>query len=153
GHVVADAVQFLPDDAVAEKKPAPKAALAAKPLRPVPDVKQMEAELKRLQASGPDRPVAMAVSEGKAEDCAICIPGNAHNHGAKAPRGFLSAVAPAGDPKLAIPANESGRKQLAAWLTSPDNPLTARVLVNRVWHHLFGAGLVRTVDNFGSTGE
>src|SRR5262249_59299561 len=48
---------------------------------------------------------------------------------------------------------ESGRRQLAQWLSSADNPLTARVMVNRVWHHLFGAGLVRTVDNFGSTGE
>ena len=43
--------------------------------------------------------------------------------------------------------------QLASWLTQPDNPLTARVMVNRVWHHLFGAGIVRTVDNFGATGE
>jgi hypothetical protein len=47
----------------------------------------------------------------------------------------------------------SGRYELADWLASADNPLTARVFVNRVWHHLFGAGIVRTVDNFGSTGE
>jgi hypothetical protein len=48
---------------------------------------------------------------------------------------------------------QSGRHELADWLASADNPLTARVFANRVWHHLFGAGIVRTMDNFGSTGE
>jgi hypothetical protein len=52
-----------------------------------------------------------------------------------------------------MPSDESGRKELADWLASRDNPLTARVFVNRVWHALFGAGMVRTVDNFGTTGE
>jgi len=52
-----------------------------------------------------------------------------------------------------MPANESGRRQLADWIASRDNPLTARVMANRVWHWLFGAGLVRTTDNFGTTGE
>jgi hypothetical protein len=53
----------------------------------------------------------------------------------------------------ALPAEQSGRKQLAEWLANAQNPLTARVMVNRTWHWLFGAGLVRTVDNFGTTGE
>src|SRR5262249_25480460 len=52
-----------------------------------------------------------------------------------------------------IPPGESGRRQLAEWLASTRNPLTARVMVNRIWHWLFGAGLVRTVDSFGTTGE
>jgi cytochrome c553 len=52
-----------------------------------------------------------------------------------------------------IPANQSGRRELAQWMVSRDNPLTTRVIVNRIWHHLFGEGLVRTVDNFGTTGE
>jgi hypothetical protein len=54
---------------------------------------------------------------------------------------------------VALPKTRSGRRELAEWLTSRDNPLTARVMVNRVWHWLLGAGLVRTVDNFGTTGE
>jgi hypothetical protein len=53
----------------------------------------------------------------------------------------------------AIPKDQSGRVQLAGWVTAKDNPLTARVYVNRAWHWLFGSGIVRTVDNFGTTGE
>ncbi|MFN7562280.1 MAG: DUF1549 and DUF1553 domain-containing protein, partial [Prosthecobacter sp.] len=55
--------------------------------------------------------------------------------------------------EMSIPKDQSGRLELAKWLTSRQNPLTARVMVNRVWRHLFGAGLVRTMDDFGVTGE
>jgi hypothetical protein len=53
----------------------------------------------------------------------------------------------------AIPNDQSGRRQLGEWLAAKDNPLPARVMANRVWHWLIGQGLVRTVDNFGTTGE
>ncbi|MCB1231068.1 MAG: DUF1553 domain-containing protein, partial [Verrucomicrobiae bacterium] len=68
------------------------------------------------------------------------------------PRGTLSLF----DENMASPnisQTESGRLQLAEWLTDPANPLTARVFVNRVWHHLFGTRLVETVDNFGLLGS
>mgnify|MGYP002623596023 CR=1 FL=1 len=85
------------------------------------------------------------------EDCHITIRGNAHILGKKVPRGFPSAIAPKDKPRFTR--GGSGRVQLAQWIADPRNPLTARVWVNRVWHHLFGAGIVRSVDNFGMRGE
>ncbi len=70
--------------------------------------------------------------------------------------GFLT-VATYGDPQTVITRQDgrtSGRRlALARWLTSRDNPLTARVIVNRIWHHHFGRGIVRTLDNLGQMGE
>jgi hypothetical protein len=62
-------------------------------------------------------------------------------------------VAVRSEAAVEMPSNESGRRQLAGWIASANNPLTARVFVNRVWSWLFGTGIVRTVDNFGTTGE
>ena len=71
--------------------------------------------------------------------------------GATVPRGVLR-VLPAGTART-INSNQSGRKELADWLASDSNPLTPRVYANRIWHRLFGVGLVPTVDNFGSRGD
>ena len=81
----------------------------------------------------------------------INIRGSVHNLGELVPRGFLR-VATIGD-SSELPTNESGRRELAFWLASVKNPLAARVAVNRVWCWLIGAGIVRTPDNFGTTGE
>ncbi len=70
--------------------------------------------------------------------------------------GFLSAITYGNPPIELRPANRrtSGRRlALAEWLTSRDNPMTARVMVNRIWHHHFGRGIVATLDNFGKMGE
>src|SRR5439155_797489 len=81
----------------------------------------------------------------------IAVRGNPHILGAKVARGFLSAI-PLVNPPSIDPA-QSGRKELAEWLVRKENPLPAQVMVNRIWHHLFGAGIVRTTDDFGRTGE
>jgi hypothetical protein len=116
------------------------------------DVTALEKKLATLQKKAPKRPMAMAVEEAeKIEDCRICIRGSVQHRGPAVPRGVLQ-VATLGDaPK--IPHDESGRRELAEWIVSPQNPLTSRVYVNRVWYYLFGSGLVRTLDNFGTTGE
>ena len=94
---------------------------------------------------------AMAVLDGKAADCPIYIRGELEEKGPVIPRGFVTVLA-ATEP-VKIPPGQSGRLELANWLTSPENPLTARVMANRVWQHLFGEGIVSTPDNFGATGE
>ncbi len=84
-------------------------------------------------------------------DTQIRIRGEAEQLGPTVPRGFLSVVQI--DSVPAIPAGESGRLQLADWIASEHNPLTSRVIVNRVWSHLFGRGIVSSVDNFGINGD
>ena len=93
----------------------------------------------------------MGVNDGRAGNAALLIRGEISQAGESVPRGFVTVLNTA--PPPSIPGNESGRRELAEWLTSKSNPLTARVEVNRIWLHLFGQGLVRTADNFGTNGE
>jgi Protein of unknown function (DUF1553)/Protein of unknown function (DUF1549)/Planctomycete cytochrome C len=158
GHVVVDAVQFLPADEVARTAERGKDEPSG-PSNADPDLdaqkkklQTLENDLKRMRAAAAKHPTVMTVIEReKVEDVAVHFRGSVHTLGEVAPRGFLQVVAPRFESQM--PAEESGRVQLAEWLAAADNPLTARVYVNRAWHWLFGQGLVRTVDNFGSTGE
>ncbi len=95
--------------------------------------------------------LAPAMLDGTGVDERIHIRGVAKAPGELAPRRFLEALA--GPERLAV-ARGSGRLELARQMTDPAlNPLLARVMVNRVWHHLFGRGIVGSVDNFGELGE
>lgn len=154
GYVTVDAVQFLPADEtvedVAAKKEKDKESPTAVKLKR--KLAELEKELKAVQKGQAGRPEAMSVAEDTVpEDAKIHIRGSTRNLGATVPRGFIQAALHGSAP--AIPSDASGRLQLAQWLTSRENPLTARVMVNRIWHWIYGAGIVRTTDNFGSTGE
>ncbi len=140
---------------------------------------EARAEIKKLEASLPALPtVVLTVEEGSAgaygtqgRNLYVQVRGNYSAPGAEAPAVFPRIIA-GEDQKPFVPtkpnpadtleANKirygalrerSGRLELANWLADPAHPLTARVIVNRVWQHHFGEGLVRTPDNFGRLGE
>lgn len=94
---------------------------------------------------------APAILDGNGIDQYVLLKGSAARRGELSPRRFLEAIDGAGQP--AWPKHSSGRRQLADRVLDPANPLTSRVIVNRIWHHLFGRGLVATTDNFGKLGE
>ncbi len=99
-----------------------------------------------------DENLVMGVRDGaRPVDTEIRIRGEANERAQSVPRGFLTIATLADAPKIA--GDRSGREELAQWLTQPENPLTARVAANRIWQHLFGNGIVRTVNNFGANGD
>ena len=116
-------------------------------------IRALEDEKERMTANAPP-PLAMvlAVEEGKPVSLPIHVRGSHLNLARDpVPRGFIRGV---GQTRAgAISENRSGRLELASWLIDETNPLTARVLVNRIWQGHFGEGLVRSSDNFGVRGE
>ncbi len=102
------------------------------------------------EAAVPKFPETMAVSDQTPEDVRVHIRGNHLTQAALVPRRFPRIFQP-NDPPIAP--DHSGRLEFAKWLTDSRHPLTARVLVNRVWQGHVGAGLVRSMDNFGMLGE
>jgi len=117
-----------------------------------PRIKAINKEVEHLKFFAPVAPKAFAVHDrDKPADMRITIRGNPYALGDAVKRGVMRVAA--WDELPPIPANESGRAQLADWIADPRHPLTARVTVNRIWQKLFGEGLVRTVDYFGLRGE
>lgn len=110
-------------------------------------------ELRSLIRAGlpADVPGAYAVHDAKAVDEAIHLRGEPDQRGPVVKRNVPKFLA--GESPPTIPADSSGRRQLAEWLTRPEHPLTARVMVNRIWQHHFGRGIVATASNFGLRGE
>ncbi len=108
-------------------------------------------QLSELAKQAPVKPTLMAVNDGKVRDVKIHHRGDHNMLGDVEPRHFLSLSKV--DKSVQLPANQSGRLELANWLVRPDHPLTARVIVNRIWGWHFGKGIVPTPDNFGIMGE
>ena len=101
-------------------------------------------------ARAPAIPQLYAMAEGAPHDAKIQKRGEPLQPGPEAPRGFLKVL---GDGRLPEGTKESGRRELAEWLSRPSNPLTARVMDNRIWQHHFGRGLVLTTSDFGARGQ
>ena len=109
-------------------------------------------ELRRLRKDLPPKVEVMAVTEYPAADVRVHLRGDYQSLGESVPRRLPEALAArSGQPVM--PADQSGRLQLARWIASPENPLTARVIANRIWRWHFGRGIVPTADNFGVLGE
>jgi hypothetical protein len=104
----------------------------------------------QLEASIPDPVRVPAMADGTGLDEHVFVRGNHKLEGPCAPRRFLQAIAGADQPRIE---QVSGRLQLAERMVAPADPLVARVMVNRVWLHLFGRGLVASPDNFGVLGD
>lgn len=114
-------------------------------------LKKAEADQKAIEEAAPQTPMAMAAEDGKVEDCRVHIRGDTQTLGDSVPRHFLAVLN--GSSTTSASQKQSGRLELAEWLTKPNNPLTARVAVNRIWQEHFGVGLSKTPDNFGLLGD
>ena len=114
-------------------------------------LKTLRDALAALQKEGPNLPAAMGVTEDKVADIAVHLRGDPLKLGSIVPRRMPAALG--GPPLPQFTEKSSGRLQLARWLVDPQNPLTARVIVNRIWRWHFGRGLVSSTDNFGLLGE
>ncbi len=113
------------------------------------ELQHLRAERAVYARTEPALETAYAVREGNAKDASIQRAGDPKSAGPLVRRGFLQILGGAAVP----PGYQgSGRMLLADWIADPDNPLTARVMVNRIWHHHFGVGLVRTTSDFGLRG-
>ncbi len=112
-------------------------------------LRKIQLQREELVAQAPVREVAYAVTEGTSANARVQLRGDPEQLGDEVPRRWLELFGGA-----RVPADGgSGRLALAAWLTDPHNPLVARVMVNRIWQHHFGQGLVRTPNDFGTRGQ
>ncbi len=113
-------------------------------------IARLKADLKELKSNAiPEPPMANAVEDGEPVDQRVFIRGDYSAEGELAPRVFPAIIAGFAQEPVT---SGSGRLELANWIAAPTNPLTARVMVNRIWQKHFDEGIVRTPSNFGKLG-
>ena len=163
GHVIADAIRLVAlenKDANPNLLDKPKETehhlVAQKKLEAQKSVDKIKREIevhKKIQPAKVSKVMSVREQE-KTGNWHIHLRGGIRNLGPVVERGFLQVAMPRGtSPVAEIPKGESGRLQLAEWIASSSNPLPARVYANRIWHHLFGRGIVASTDNFGEMGN
>ncbi|HUG19408.1 MAG TPA: DUF1553 domain-containing protein, partial [Planctomycetaceae bacterium] len=153
GYVIVDALQIVAVEELQQDAEADDSGVLAEIETLKQEIENLKANLKETEKNAPPpAPLALAVLEEKQpSDYFVCIRGEHRNLGDKVSRGFLTVANYEGAPE--VEKDQSGRLALAKWIADARHPLTARVYVNRVWHHLMGAGIVRSVDNFGTLGD
>jgi hypothetical protein len=155
-------LEHLLDELRSARGPFWPAAAERRKLLPPEHRAQRDALARELEVlkkkPGPEIPRAVAVRDGGPKgtrhegfkDAQVFLRGDHKKPGKTVPRGF-PRILTGGQPARIT--EGSGRRQLADWLTRPDHPLTARVMVNRIWEHHIGEGLVRTANDFGRRGD
>jgi hypothetical protein len=113
-------------------------------------VGQLRTKINSVDATGRPISVCMGVQDRQSvRNARVLVRGEIDQPAQEIPRGFVQVL---GNLPDKLPASGSGRLEFAKWLVSKENPLTARVMVNRIWQHLMGQGIVREPDNFGLSG-
>ena len=146
GWIAVDEIVFT--DGSVPPPPVPPEMPVVPALESSPELALASERLDELAATLPEPMRALAACDGDGVESAVFRRGSHRLPGELVPRRYLEAI-----DATTLSGPGSGRLDLARRVTSPDNPLTARVMVNRVWHHLFGRGIVPTVDDFGVMGE
>jgi hypothetical protein len=114
------------------------------------EMQEFKQKVERMEDRPPEVEKAYAASEGKPHDAKLHRKGDPAALGDVVPRGFLQVL---GGQRLPPESAGSGRLELANWIADPHNPLTARVMANRIWQYHFGRGLVETPNDFGTRGK
>jgi hypothetical protein len=146
-HVMIDEVRF--GDKGGPPNPVTPAVLESVAVEQDAAFEQLTQRVRNAVAKTPSPERALAITDGSPEDSYLHIRGGWRAQGEDLPRRYLTAL---GGEDIPPSKTGSGREQLAESMFSPTNPLAARVQVNRLWHHLFGRGIVPTVDNLGYLG-
>ena len=115
-----------------------------------PSIDDSKKKISEILSTVPSPKRVQALTDGTGENEYVFLRGNHERLGDEVPRRFLTAL---GGEKFDAPKNGSGRLKMAEQVVDPSNPLTSRVIVNRLWHHLFGRGIVATTDDFGVLGQ
>jgi Protein of unknown function (DUF1553)/Protein of unknown function (DUF1549)/Planctomycete cytochrome C len=150
GYIAVDEIRFA--DGPAPPVPsrlvtAPKPSAAT-----LGELQPLLARYREVEASLPEPTLGQALTDGTGIDAKVYVRGNTKTLGEVAPRRFLEVFADPATAPTSTPEG-SGRLELARRIVEPTNPLTSRVLVNRLWHHHFGRGIVPSVDDFGAMGR